>query len=247
MSASVSARETGSCSSYAGACSAEAVRDAFGREGFAYVRGAVSRAGMASIVAQIADEMASPSIAAESGEVAVTLGDPSTWPSGAGRRVIEVTPPGDSAHWGELVGSAPLAAALDAVLGRGCWELPLNGAAPPGGGPVAVRHWYAPCAFPDVPGGVPRPRQWTPINRRGAAWRGWHVDIGPGFDVSRVRTSKGHPYQGCVVLLLCTDDLEPGGGGTALIRGSHRWVASALAAAGREVSASACTHLPPRL
>jgi hypothetical protein len=39
----------------------------------------------------------------------------------------------------------------------------------------------------------------------------------------------GHPYQGAVVLVLLSD-WAPGGGGTAFVRGSHRWVAGQIAA-----------------
>ena len=87
---------------------------------------------------------------------------------GESRRVLEVTPPGDAAHWAELVASPRLVAALDAILGEGGWELPVNAAAPTDGGRVPVRHWYAPVAFPDERGGCDDPAgSWAPVNRRG--------------------------------------------------------------------------------
>ncbi|KAJ1620796.1 hypothetical protein T492DRAFT_374582 [Pavlovales sp. CCMP2436] len=168
----------------------------------------------------------------------IELARAATWPSGAARRVVEVTPPGDTAAWTDALASPRLVAALDTLLGPGSWELPANGPAPPGGGRVPVRHWYAPVAFPEEPPGsgpasAPDVAVWTPVNRRGQHWRGWHVDIGPGFETDQMRTLNGHPYQGCVVLLLGST-VSPGGGGTALIRGSHRWVHAVLSAAGEE-------------
>jgi hypothetical protein len=67
---------------------------------------------------------------------------------------------------------------------------------------------------------APAPAEaWAAINRRRVLHRGWHVDIGPGFDTSRARTAVGHPYQGLVVLVLLSD-WAPGGGGTAVRRGT---------------------------
>ena len=70
---------------------------------------------------------------------------------------------------------------------------------------------------------------WEPVNRRRVRGKGWHVDIGPGFDTDWRRRLAGHPYQGAVVLVLLSD-WAPGGGGTAFVRGSHRWVAAEIAA-----------------
>lgn len=222
------------------ALDARALREAFGADGFVYLRGAVCVETLAALNAQLAHEIASPSIAPESGETRapdgapLDLAEPCTWPSAQSRRVVEVTPPGDTVAWASAVASPPLVAALDALLGADCWELPANGPAPPGGGRVHVRHWYAPVVFPEVD---PSVGSWTPINRRCQRWRGWHVDIGPGFETDELRTSAGHAFQGCVVLLLGSD-WALGGGGTALIRGSHRWVHAALSAAG----AAGVTH-----
>lgn len=209
---------------------AEAVREAFAREGFVYVRGAVGRETMDALREQLEREIAAPSIPPESGEVGtepIELARPASWPRASTRRVVEVTPPGDTAAWRALVSSPPLTAALDALLGPGDWELPINSGPPAGGGRIPVRHWYAPIVFPEDAGAP----AWSPVNRRGQRWRGWHVDIGPGFSTDERRTLAGHRYQGCVLLVLGSA-CEPGGGGTALIRGSHRWVYAALRAAG---------------
>lgn len=61
------------------------------------------------------------------------------------------------------------------------------------------------------------------MNRRRVCGKGWHIDIGPGFDLSWHRTLEGHAFQG-VVLLVLLSDWAPGTGGTALATGSHKWV-----------------------
>ena len=179
------------------ATEAERLVSAFGRDGWVTVRGAVAADVMSALERQVATELQSPSIAAESGQVSISLHRRETWPAGEARRVVEVTPPGDVPHWQRLVSSPLLVAALDALLGQGCWELPVNSAAPAAGGRVPVRHWYAPVTFPDdrhtssyQPG-----LAWAPVNRRGELWRGWHVDIGPGFPTDAQRTFDGHPFQ----------------------------------------------------
>ena len=53
------------------------------------------------------------------------------------------------------------------------------------------------------------------------------MDIGPGFSTEHKRTPSGHEYQGLVVLVLLSDWL-PGGGGTAMVPGSHAWVGDML-------------------
>ena len=207
-----------------------ALRASFAQDGFVYVRRCVDEATLDALLSQCAAELERPSVAAESGGESLLLHQPDTWPRGDARRVLEVTPPGEGDHWRRLVSSPPLVSALDALLGVGNWELPVNCPAPEDGGRVAIRHWYAPVVFPDAPGGGGE-TDWAPVNRRGERWRGWHVDIGPGFDTDAARTSEGHPAQGVVVLLL-GGDWAAGCGGTALARGSHRWVASALRHAG---------------
>lgn len=59
----------------------------------------------------------------------------------------------------------------------------------------------APVAAPPPPAA----RRWRAVNRRRVRDKGWHVDIGPGFDTDWNRTVAGHPYQGCVVLVLLSD------------------------------------------
>ena len=67
-------------------------------------------------------------------------------------------------------------------------------------------------------------KSWHPVNRRRMLNRGWHLDIGAGFSPDAVRTPEGHPFQGAIILIFLSD-CEPGGGGTAFIKGSHKWVA----------------------
>ena len=74
----------------------------------------------------------------------------------------------------------------------------------------------------------PATPRWEPVNRRRVRGKGWHVDIGPGFDTDWRRKLAGHPCQGAVALVLLSD-WAPGGGGTAFVRGSHRWVAREIA------------------
>lgn len=68
---------------------------------------------------------------------------------------------------------------------------------------------------------------WVPVNRRRVRGKGWHVDIGPGFDTDAARHVHGDPCQGCVALVLLSD-WRAGGGGTAFVAGSHAWVGSFL-------------------
>ena len=74
---------------------------------------------------------------------------------------------------------------------------------------------------------------WQPVNRRRVRGKGWHLDWGPGFDTEGDgrRTLDGHPFQGVIVLLLLSD-WAPGGGGTVVVPGSHRWVRERIAQAG---------------
>jgi glycosyltransferase involved in cell wall biosynthesis/ectoine hydroxylase-related dioxygenase (phytanoyl-CoA dioxygenase family) len=74
-------------------------------------------------------------------------------------------------------------------------------------------------------------RSWHPVNRRRMLNRGWHLDIGAGFSTDAQRTPDGHPYQGVIILVFLTDCV-PGGGGTAFIKGSHKWIASHLRSKG---------------
>ena len=53
--------------------------------------------------------------------------------------------------------------------------------------------------------GVSRQPPWQVVNRRRVRGKGWHIDIGPGFDTDWRRRLAGHPYQGAVVLVLLSD------------------------------------------
>lgn len=137
----------------ADASEAERLVSAFSEDGWVTLRGAVAPDLVAALRRQVEAELEAPSIAAESGSARVSLRRRDTWPADDARRVVEVTPPGDAPHWARLASSPLLAAALDALLGPGCWEVPVNPPAPAGGGGVPVRHWYAPITFPDDPRG----------------------------------------------------------------------------------------------
>lgn len=71
-------------------------------------------------------------------------------------------------------------------------------------------------------------RCWEPVNRRRMRGKGWHIDIGPRFQTTWSRKPCGHFNQGVIILVLLSDSQE-GAGGTAFIRGSHRWIAEKIA------------------
>ena len=90
--------------------------------------------------------------------------------------------------------------------------------------PVLLESWkdevaHAPFTNEDTDA----PARWQPVSRRRFRGKGWHVDIGPGFSTEQKRTTVGHRFQGLIVLVLLSDWL-PGGGGTAMVPGSHKWV-----------------------
>ena len=87
--------------------------------------------------------------------------------------------------------------------------------------------------------GQPPPHTgWQPVSRRRVRGKGWHIDAGPGFTADMVRTVRGHPFQGAVLLLLLSDHSLEGGGNTCFVRGSHRWVRAKL----EESEPSGITH-----
>ena len=90
-------------------------------------------------------------------------------------------------------------------------------------------------------GGVPTAREaacrWHPVSRRRFLNKGWHLDQGPGFPGDGARGLEGDPRQ-CVVVLLLLSDWAPGGGGTAVVPGSHLWVL-------RDIARAAAAGGPP--
>ena len=84
---------------------------------------------------------------------------------------------------------------------------------------------------------IDAPARWQPVSRRRVRGKGWHLDSGPGFGNDDLRTSKGHPYQ-CVVVLLLLSDCLPGGGGTCLYPYSHKIVERKL----QEIDGAGMTH-----
>lgn len=129
------------------------------QRGWVQIRGAVEPATVQALCDEIADELRDPSVPPESGTPRVDLADTSTWPTGGARRVIEAVPTRGSGGagcctasegWQTLIANPGLIAALNCLLGEGCWELPLN--EPYRGGVIGseyVRHWYAPVMFPE--------------------------------------------------------------------------------------------------
>ena len=69
---------------------------------------------------------------------------------------------------------------------------------------------------------------WETVNRRRVRGKGWHIDVGSSFKSVWARKLIGHRDQGVIVLVLLSD-CSPGGGGTAFVRGSHKWVAEKIA------------------
>ena len=69
---------------------------------------------------------------------------------------------------------------------------------------------------------------WETVNRRRVRGKGWHIDVGSSFQSVWARKLIGHRDQGIIVLVLLSD-CSPGGGGTAFVRGSHKWVAEKIA------------------
>ena len=99
-------------------------------DGWCVLEKCLDRATVASFVEQAQAELAAPTVAGESGHdnAAIAIADIATWPSGTARRVVEVNPPGIGDHWAALEISPRLGAALDALLGPGCWEIKRNAA-----------------------------------------------------------------------------------------------------------------------
>ena len=125
------------------------LRAAFLEHGIVIIENAVEQAVVRTIVEQIKRELADPVVAGESGLArGVSCDDPSTWPTGSARRVVEVVPTSDGADWAGARASARLMEALDAILGREAWEVALN-EVDAERGTCETRHWYCPVTFPE--------------------------------------------------------------------------------------------------
>jgi hypothetical protein len=114
----------------------------------------------------------------------------------------------------------------DEVVGAGD-EAEAGGAA----GGSACTAESRPCPFA-AQAALPRGGPWVPASRRRWAGAGWHIDSGPGFPNDGARAPEGDARQGAVVLLALSA-WRPGGGGTAVVPGSHRGVFCELAARAR--------------
>ena len=244
--------------------SGTALLDAFHRDGYCLLRNAIPPSIVAALAAEICALASAPG-GGESGSPPFDPSTPSTWPRDRSRRVREVAPSCRGTAWDALLCSAPLASALDALLGAGAWALPRNdgasgsprhwyapcvapeGAAPPLGAPDAAVAPAAPCAAPPracpfAPcgtgscGGAPRAppaAAWAPVSRRRFLGLGWHLDVGPGVPASAPRApGGGDAHRAGAVVLVALSPCPAGAGGTAVIAGSHKWVAARLAEVG---------------
>jgi hypothetical protein len=181
------------------------VRQEMQRRGWVQLRGALEPSVVKALCDELSEELLDPSVPPESGTPRVTLSDAATWPAGGARRVIEAVPTratgsgGTSAAWQSVVANPALAAALNVLLGEGCWELPLN--QPYEGGVIGreyVRHWYAPVMFPEEfkeggpegeeAAGAKRPQ------RSSAGSNARAVAAAPLGDASSWRTNEGEDW-----------------------------------------------------
>jgi hypothetical protein len=110
---------------------------AFREHGFVHLQGAVDAEGLASFETQIEELLQS--------EHKVSLADAKSYPAGSSRRVVEVKPDGRGhTHWERLASAPGLVAALNAILGKDSWQIPLN--FPEMEVPY---YWYCPITFPE--------------------------------------------------------------------------------------------------
>lgn len=119
--------------------------DAFHRDGYTVIRGAISPTSVESFTVQLNEELCLNCGTGTTDRTldSVNLSEPNTWPSGGSRRVVECAPLGVGSHWTDLKQSKVLSEALNALLGKNCWEIPLNTA------DSCIRHWYCPVSFPE--------------------------------------------------------------------------------------------------
>ena len=126
------------------------VRETFRRDGIVTLNGVLATRAIESFRSQVVYELKAPKACAESQSTRqVDLADSTTWPQGSARRILEVVPSGSGEHWAALTSSPKLRGALDAILGVGAWELPLNAVSE---GKCTGRYWYAPVVFPESVG-----------------------------------------------------------------------------------------------
>lgn len=88
------------------------------------------------------------------------------------------------------------------------------------------RGWRLAAPYEPRPLGVRFP---TPERRWNVPTRSWHLDRVENFDRTRPAGVADRPWPGCVRLFACLGVVEPSGGGTVYVSGSHRAV-SLLAA-----------------
>ena len=82
---------------------AMSLRDEFIRHGVVVIPGAVPGYVVERCVAQLARDLEHPVVQPESGTPrGASLSDPSTWPSGTARRVIEVVAAEEGTHWRDV-------------------------------------------------------------------------------------------------------------------------------------------------
>jgi hypothetical protein len=132
----------------------------FRERGYVHLHGAIDAQGLKSFAKQIEELLQC--------DHKVSLADAESYPTGSHRRVVEVKPDGRGhTHWERLLSSPGLVAALDGILGEGCWQIPLN--YPEMEVPY---YWYCPITFPEENAmekissrGAAAPRESLPPNK----------------------------------------------------------------------------------
>ena len=101
------------------------LRDAFLRDGIVVLDAAVARDVVDALAAHVGRELAAPCVRPESGTPAtMRVDDPSTWPKGTARRVVEVVAPAEGADWDAVRRSEDVRRALNEIwaTGDGKWS-----------------------------------------------------------------------------------------------------------------------------